>query len=107
MSAIRLRSSDAFSVGNTSTKSSSNLSLPTNILFSLSHNKITAPPGDLFHTFNKILLLKKVFEQVPPALINLTPLRPLKTFLDIAGVSEVNVLKDRARFPLGDRKTTH
>lgn len=41
---------------------------------------------------------------MPPALINLTPLCPLKTFLDITGVSGVNVLKNKARLPFRDRK---
>lgn len=87
VSATRFRSSDVFSVGNTGTKSSSSLSLPTNILFSVSQHKIAAPVGNLFHTFNIVLFLKKgSLNQVLTAWINRTSLCPLTTFLDISGL---------------------
>lgn len=88
------------------TKPSSNLSLPTNILFGISQNKTAVPLGDdLFHTFNIISFFKKrSLSQVTSALTNLTPLHCLKIFLDMTGVSGVKVLKNTARFPFRERK---
>lgn len=48
------------------------------------------------------IFFKESLNQVPPSLINRTPLRPLKTFLDM--VSEVDVLKTW-RFPFRDGKS--